>query len=91
MAKPKQSIVATDLDNCFCCGRPADDTHHIFGASNRPLSEIYLLVIPVCRYCHNEIHYTKQIMDELHQAGQMAFNKAYPDKNFLKIFGQNYL
>lgn len=91
MGKTSKSILTTDLENCFCCGRPADDTHHIYGAANRPLSTEWGCMIPVCRECHEKIHHDKQMMDELHKAGQFAFEEMYPSVNFRKIFGKNYI
>lgn len=92
MAKPTHSIMTTDLENCFCCGRPADDTHHVFGGtSKRDESTQWGLMVPVCRFCHEEIHRNPQIQTELHEAGQHAFENAYPGVNFRKIFGKNYI
>lgn len=91
MGKPQNSIMTTDLENCFCCGRPADDTHHVYGAGNRPVSTQWGLVIPVCRYCHEQIHHNKDMMDELHEAGQHAFEEAFPGINFRLVFGRNYI
>lgn len=92
MGKPTKSIMTTDLENCFCCGRPADDTHHIYGGTGkRTESTEWGCMIPVCRFCHTEIHHNMQIMDELHKAGQYAFEEMYPSVNFRQIFGKNYI
>ena len=39
----------------------------------------------------NGVHYNRERMDELRAVGQKAFQENYPDKDFLKEFGRNYL
>ena len=81
---------------CYRCGSKYFlESHHIFGASNRKLSEQYGLKVWLCHSCHNEppngVHHNKETMQWLHEQGQKAFEKKYPDKEFIKIFGRNYL
>lgn len=91
-----QSIIQTDNEICFLCGGyGACEWHHIFGAGNRKFSEKYGLKVRLHHNCHNEppfgVHHNKNTMDYLHKIGQQAFEKAYPDLEFIKIFGRNYL
>lgn len=87
------------IDNerrCFLCGSVRWlERHHIFGASNRKKSEQYGLWVYLCHFCHNEppngVHHNKTHMLLLKKIGQDAFQKTYPEKNFLKEFGRNYL
>ncbi len=91
-----KSILQEDDNICFLCGGyGAREWHHIFGGFNRKNSEHYGLKVRLHHNCHNEppngVHYNKEAMEFLHKTGQRAFKKAYPDLNFKKIFGVNYL
>lgn len=91
-----KSILQQNDEICFLCGGyGACEWHHIFGASNRKNSEKYGLKVRLHHNCHNEppngVHHNKEVMEQLHKAGQIAFNKAYPDLDFIKIFGRNYI
>ena len=71
------------------------DEHHIFNGPNRRLSEKYGLKVYLCKEHHltskEAIHKNAEIRQEVQKMGQIAFMKKYPDKDFMKIFGQNYL
>lgn len=90
----KKSIVTTNMQKCFVCGSHHVVIHHIFGAANRDLSDKYGLIVPLCVFHHTEsaqaVHYNKEFMDMLHECGQIAFEKEYPELDFIKIFGRNY-
>ena len=93
----KKSIIQPEEQRrCYICGSVrALERHHVFGAYNRRKSEKYGLTVLLCHNCHNEpptgAHHCKQTMDYLHWVGQQAFEAAYPDKDFISIFGRNYL
>lgn len=96
MAKYPKSIVTDDDKHCLLCGSNNwIEIHHIFGGACRSLSTKYGLVVPLCHYCHNEppngVHHNKERMNYLHQLGQEAFMREYPNLDFLKIFHKNYL
>lgn len=81
---------------CFFCGSTRWlEKHHIFGGANRKKSEKYGLTVYLCHYCHNEppkgVHFNAERMDILHKEGQRVFEQEYPNKDFLKEFGKNYL
>lgn len=89
------SILQTEK-KCFICGSERClESHHIFGAANRKLSEQFGLKVWLCHECHNEppagVHHNKATMRYLHQVGQKAFMITYPEKDFIGIFGRNYL
>ena len=91
-----KSIITKDFSHCFLCGRNGPlDIHHIFGGPNRPLSTKYGLIVPLCRNCHtlsiHSVHQDYEIMDTLRKLGQEKFIEAYPDLDFIKLFGRNYL
>jgi len=88
--------IITDEKKCFFCGSYRRiEEHHIFGAANRKNSEKYGLKVPLCHYCHNEppngVHHNRERNLTLKRLGQRAFNMTYPELDFMKIFGRNYL
>jgi len=97
------SIMQEKDGTCYLCGllnqdfsRKYTEEHHIFGNhANRKISERYGLKVQLCIWHHREgddaVHNNAEMMDILHQAGQRAFEKKYPDLDFRKIFGKNYL
>ncbi len=90
------SIIQLDTTKCFLCGRHKWlEEHHIFGGYNRRKSEIYGLKVKLCHWCHNEppngAHHNKETMQYLHEIGQRTFEAYYPEEDFIKIFGRNYL
>ena len=81
---------------CYMCGSTNWlELHHVFNASNRNKSTKYGLVVYLCHWCHNEppngVHHNAERMRWLKAEGQKAFIKHYPNLDFLKIFGRNYL
>jgi hypothetical protein len=91
-----KSIIQNDKE-CFICGNPYCEEHHIiFGSANRKLSEKYGLKVYLCYEHHrgsNGIHGIngKPLDTKLKQYAQKKFNEAYPELNFMQIFGKNYL
>lgn len=90
--KYKTSIVDGGIRRCYLCGSPYQiEVHHIFSNANRKKSTEYGLVVCLCRTCHQKAHKDYQVMKKLRVIGQQAFQREYPDLDFLKIFGRNYL
>ena len=90
-----RSIVSKEKE-CFICGSTQWlECHHIFGASNRNNSTKYGLVVYLCHQCHNEppngVHHNRERMQWLKAQGQKRFNEVYPELDFMRIFGKNYL
>jgi hypothetical protein len=89
-----KSIIQSERE-CFICGSPYVEEHHIFGGAYRKKSEQYGLKVFLCHCDHNEppngVHHNKSTMQYFHELGQKAFEKHYPDKDFRKEFGRNYL
>lgn len=91
-----KSIIQSNKNICFLCGRKAQEEHHIFfGTANRKLSEKYGLKVYLCAYCHRiskyAVHNNKETDIKLKIIGQRKFEEEYPKLNFLEIFGKNYL
>ena len=82
---------------CLICG----STHNIhihevfYGSANRQLSIKYGLCVCLCARHHNMsesgVHFSKPLDIKLKKFAQERFNEAYPELDFLKIFGKNYL
>lgn len=92
-----KSIINTNKRKCFLCGLyKQTEEHHIFGGSNRRLSEEYGLKVYLCPNCHQHSKYSahrdKDTADHLHRVGQQAFEEQISSREeFMKIFGRNYL
>ena len=91
-----KSIIQTNKENCFICGRRANEEHHcIYGTANRKLSEKYGLKVYLCTDCHRTgkyaVHRCHEIDLKLKKIAQRKFEKEYPKLSFLQIFGKNYL
>lgn len=70
--------------------------HHVFfGTANRRLSEKYGLKVYLCLEHHetgrDAVHRNAETALLVKQAGQRAFEKRWPDLDFRKIFGKNFL
>ena len=75
---------------------PGMHKHHVIpGRELRELCEKYGLYVYFEPDAHNlssdGVHFNKELMDELRQAGQKAFEEHYPELNFYRIFGQNFI
>lgn len=93
----KRFSILQNEKKCFVCGTTYNiHTHEIFfGTANRKKSIKYGCCIYLCGYHHNlsneGVHFNKKLDTYLKQIGQRAFEEKYPDKDFLKEFGRNYL
>ena len=91
------SLFNTEDGFCYVhkdyCGT---ERHEIFPKHNRDNSKRYGLWIAVCpmchrlgeKNCHNE---SEGEFRYLREEAQQLFEEEYPDKDFLAIFGKNYL
>lgn len=89
------SILQADTDYCYICGRYGTEIHHVFfGTANRQLSERYGLKVGLC-YNHHRgnkgVHQCRDLDLAIKRKAQAEFMKAYPQSDFLAIFGRNYL
>lgn len=82
---------------CLVCGSTYNTHIHevFFGTANRKLSIKYGLCVCLCARHHNMsnegVHYNKALDTKLKVFAQKKFNEVYPDLDFRKIFGKNYL
>jgi 5-methylcytosine-specific restriction endonuclease McrA len=90
-----KSIICEDMTTCYLCGSSYYiEIHHVFSGFNRSKSTKYGLVVPLCRNCHRGdegVHSNYSKMKYLRKIGQQKFEEKYPDLDFIKIFGRNYL
>ena len=95
MGKTK-SIIVECMDNCFVCGSPYVEIHHvIYGTANRKLSDKYGLVVPLCKEHHTGrtgVHFKHDLDIHLKKLAQEKFEALYgANTSFREIFGRNYL
>lgn len=91
----KKSIIVECMDNCFVCGSPYTEVHHIiYGTANRKLSDKYGLIVPLCNEHHRGqtgVHFNRDFDLYLKKLAQEKFNSVYgADKSFVEVFGKNY-
>lgn len=90
-------------NTCYLCmmlhsdyGIKQTQEHHvIFGTANRRLSEKYGLKVYLCLEHHETgreaVHRNAEISLLVKKEAQRAFEKRWPDLEFRKIFGKNFL
>lgn len=99
-----KSIMQNKEDGyCYLCALLHQDyqrrnnleEHHVFMGPNRQASERYGLKVYLCHEHHLDnpeaVHVNYEVCRILQSEGQKAFMKHYPDKDFMKIFGKNYI
>lgn len=95
--KRDKSIVQADMSKCFICGTTQGlHTHEIFyGNANRKKSIKYGLYIRLCGNHHNlssaGVHFNKALDLSIKRMGQHKFEEEHSRKEFMKIFGRNYI
>ena len=97
MAKRLTSVFTDNMDVCIFTGSTMVERHHIFGGSNRKLSEKYGFVVPLRYDLHPngaraDIRYAKAIDTYLKKMAQEYFENHYGNREeFMQLFGRNYL
>lgn len=92
----KSIISGNEKGTCYLCGHIGQtEEHHIFCGSNRRFSESHGLKVYLCPCCHRDnkkgVHSDKEKAQYLHEIGQREFEKTHSHKEFMMIFGKNYL
>lgn len=91
----KQSILQPDGEKvCYITGSRINlDCHHcLHGIGNRKHADKYGLWVWLRHDIHMRLHDSDKALDrELEQEAQRAFEKTHTRKEFMKIFGKNYL
>lgn len=92
LEKNRFSILTDNLKICYICNKKLkEDTHEIFGGSNRRKSMVWGLVIPICRGCHAKWKTDKELRKKYQQEAQRIFEKEHSHELFMKEFKKNYL
>ena len=91
-----KSIIVECMDNCFVCGSPYTEVHHvIYGTANRKFSDKYGLIVPLCHEHHRGqtgVHFNRDFDISLKKLAQEKFEAVYgANKSFIKVFGKSYL
>ena len=94
--KRLKSVFTDNMDACIFTGYTHVERHHIYGASNRKLSEKYGFVVPLRPDLHpNGVHagkYAKEIDNYLKTKAQTYFEEHYGTREeFISLFGRSYL
>ncbi len=60
---------------CTCCGKPADDPHHLIGHGQGGMGTKShdIFTLPLCREHHNELHADPLAFEEKHGSGSTYF------------------
>ena len=97
-----KSIMQQKDGRCYLCQllkgdfgeKPTEEHHAIFGSAGRPLSEKYGLKVYLCHEHHrtskDAVHNNQEMAALIKDKAQRAFEREYPDLDFMKIFGRNY-
>lgn len=88
-----ESILTQDMTICAECGSRFNvEKHHcIHGRGLKQLAEKFGLFIGLCHTCHMRLHDKDHKMDRHYQhMAMVAFEREYPQLDFLKIFGRRY-
>ena len=87
-----KSIMTEDFENCFVCGKPAQQWHHVMNKADKKKSEKYGLLIPVCAKCHSRIHDTdEELNKQIKKIAQADFMMEHSFGLWMKEFGKNYI
>lgn len=95
MGKAK-SVLVDDMEHCVITESPNVAIHHVFGGSNRKLSDKYGFVIPLRPDWHNTadygIHFNKVLDLDWKRRAQEYYEAHYGTRaDFIREFGKSYL
>lgn len=96
MGKKLWSIFTDDMNHCMYTGTAPVERHHVFGGSNRAMSEKYGFTAPLRPDLHpNGVcagEQAKYIDFDLKTRCQRYFEENHGDrKEFIQIFGRSWL
>lgn len=87
-----KSIMPFDEHTCIECGAVGSHTHHCIFGKNRKNSEKYGLKVRLCTSCHYRLHNQDEALAmKYRRMAQECFEKLHSHKEFMEIFGRNYL
>jgi hypothetical protein len=92
-----QKITLQLRKECYITGQTHDlHKHHVFGGNGRRnISEKYGLYVWLRADWHNMsnygVHFNHELDMRLKQMAQIKFEEVYSRKEFIQLFGKNYL
>lgn len=89
-----QSILQPDgQKECYLTGCQSGlDKHHIYAGPNRRKSELWGCWVWLKHSVHMDLHERNKALDRmLKEECQREFEKRYPRKTFMSVFGKSYL
>ena len=77
---------------CYLCGRHGVlHRHHCLHGSRRKAADKYDLTVYLCPECHQRLHDHGDGDRLLQQLAQAYFEEKYGHREYMEIFGKNYL
>ena len=90
----KESIIDPDLTRCHVCGSRRNlEIHHVMNGPDRKKSTQYGLVVALCANCHQGpggVHRNRNLENALKAEAQEAFEREYPELDWMKLFHRNW-
>jgi len=96
----KYSLLQGEEKRCYICGSERMlERHHIYGGAYRKWSEAYGCWVYLCKHHHtgdmygnkDSVHFNGLMSLALKQKCQRAFEENHTRKEFMHIFGRNWL
>ena len=92
LEKTRYSVFTDDLEYCIICGKKKEHLHEVFFGAYRQRSIKFNMCIPLCSFCHAEMHKNHEWQQYWHDKGQMYFEKNIGSRDeFIEVFGKSYL
>lgn len=90
------SVLTDDLEHCYICGSYEVAIHHVFGGSNRKLSEKYGFLLPLHPRWHNMsndgVHFNRALDLKFKQQAQTYYEQHIGTRaEFIIEFGKSWL
>ena len=77
---------------CYICGRTTQlQMHHMLHGSMREQADRLGLTCDLCLCCQQKLHDKGEYDKFIQRAGQRKFEETRTRKEFMEIFGKNYL
>lgn len=100
--KHKDSILQGKDGRCYLCMKKGSDKifpvvhkHHAFLGANRKIAEAEGLYVFLCPEHHefgeDAVHRNYENLREIQRDAQRAYEKTHSRKQFMKLFGRNYM
>jgi hypothetical protein len=90
------SVLTDDLEHCYITGSNHIAIHHVFGGSNRKLSEQFGFLLPLRPDWHNTsnygVHFNRELDLKFKRLAQTYFEENKGTRTaFRELFGKSWL